>query len=934
MSNDDVFSRERNEIAHAKNLLEQSDPKKDDIRSELATVTAAYERSLRRAERITKISDRNQRRIAEKRERLRAIRKVKVANGVFWIEIPEVDLRVLCGCPADAVKLLIKRGLIINTEQNGVTFETGPNAILLSDFMIQNGQIANLAEFPVLQMLYRQGMLIPNHPNNTGAKPILIGLDDVLRAQSQYIYRGNYGLTTQQELEEAGVESSQAEEMMRLKLKFAFDSIKTTDELIDLRPLDRDVIALTDEVFLHRLGSNRYEFIWEGQRVEVDLNLGAQEEYESAYHLGDHSIDKEYFSVVHIGEGDGWDVNRPCMASLLTYQDKFYLIDAGPKVMDSLTALGISINEIDGLFHTHGHDDHFAGLAALLRSDHRLKYYATPLVRASVTKKLAALMSIDESSFGQYFEICDLKPDEWNDIDGLEVMPIFSPHPVETNIYQFRVRWLDGYRTYAHLADIASCSVLLSMVTDDSKKSGLSHEAFERAKSSYLIPADLKKIDIGGGLIHGDAEDFEHDTSEKILLAHKEQALSEREREIGSNASFGMQDILIPSVRETIIEEALNYLREYYPDVPLHEIVAFTNYPIESFNAGSIVIRKGDRCAFLYLIIRGVIEGLDARSKMAIRMTAGALVGEISGVEGDASSMTYRTASYIKALRIPLRHYSDFVRRNGLLQSILDARERIAFLQSTTLFDEAMSYQTLFSVARTMKEISFPADTSLSDTLSDCIFLVATGGVRLSADGREIESVSAGEVCGETCMLLRDTGVMSAVTVGKTTGFAVPATAVDAIPIVRWKLLEVLKRRVQKLTTLVKLEWTDDYVLDDDVLDEQHKSLFISVRTIYDADRDSEGADGMKKLLQSLLETVTAHYQTEEEILERVKYPELDSHRSAHAESLDRLTEFATRAEKSDYSIESDQLEHLKNWLVNHMLVEDSGLRGYVGIDK
>jgi hypothetical protein len=33
--------------------------------------------------------------------------KRKVANGVFWVELPESNLRILCGSPADAVKLLI-----------------------------------------------------------------------------------------------------------------------------------------------------------------------------------------------------------------------------------------------------------------------------------------------------------------------------------------------------------------------------------------------------------------------------------------------------------------------------------------------------------------------------------------------------------------------------------------------------------------------------------------------------------------------------------------------------------------------------------------------------------------------------------------------------------------------------------------------------------
>ena len=90
---------------------------------------------------------------------MQEIHKSTVAVGIHWIEIPAAGLRVLCGCPADAVKHLAKRGLIIPTEINGVACETGPNAVLLSDHALQNGEFANLAEFPVLQMLYKQGSI-------------------------------------------------------------------------------------------------------------------------------------------------------------------------------------------------------------------------------------------------------------------------------------------------------------------------------------------------------------------------------------------------------------------------------------------------------------------------------------------------------------------------------------------------------------------------------------------------------------------------------------------------------------------------------------------------------------------------------------------------------------------------------------------------------
>ena len=147
-------------------------------------------------------------------------------------------------------------------------------------------------------------------------------------------------------------------------------------------------------------------------------------------------------------------------------------------------------------------------------------------------KKLTSLMSVPEKRFMRSFDVQDLKLNEWNNIGGLEVMPVFSPHPVETNVFFFRAMWEGGYRVYAHLADIASKAVLENMLLKADTSTPFSKSLFESFTSLIGKGVNLKKIDIGGGMIHGDALDFEGDTSRKIVLAHTSKELSTEEMEI------------------------------------------------------------------------------------------------------------------------------------------------------------------------------------------------------------------------------------------------------------------------------------------------------------------------------------------------------------------------------------------------------------------
>ncbi|MDM8541769.1 cyclic nucleotide-binding domain-containing protein [Desulfococcaceae bacterium HSG9] len=736
------------------------------------------------------------------------IDKIQVTSGVYLVVVPEADISVLCACPADSVKHLMKRGLIITKEKDGVPFETGPNVVLLSDVLLQNGTFANLAEFPVLQMLYKQGMIIPNHPNNTGIKPMLIGLDEQVEAQMKYIYRGNYGLISEEEITNAGIDQDRAHEMMRLKLKFAFGKIHGPEELLDTRIIENEAVEIRNGVFVRRIKLNVFEFEYKGEKVKVDLNLASHETYGSAYPLNFHRIKREYFAIIHSGEGDGWNVNHPCMSSILMFQGKIYLIDAGPNVLYSLGALGIGVNEIEGIFHTHAHDDHFAGFTTLMRADHRIKYFATKLVRKSVTHKLAALMSIDEKNLFDYFEVKDLDFDKWNDIEGLEVKPVFSPHPVETSIFFFRTLWEDGFRYYAHFADIVALNILEGMITDDDTENGISRTFYDRIKREYLRRVQIKKIDVGGGMIHGDANDFKNDSSDKIILSHTSDELSNEQKEIGSGAPFGMVDILIPTTHNYAQSIAFQFLKAYFPSAPEYQLRILSNNELVEFNPESILLRGGDIHDDVYLVITGNIELIQTDLGVHNILSAGALIGEISGLEQVPSIGTYRATNFVQALRLPGNLYFNFVKRNRLYTDIKQLQDNREFLQKTWLFGEVVSYPTQYRLAQAMNFHQYPSGWVFPKEVLPGIALIKNGKLERYIDDEVFEILTAGHFFGEESVMFQRASLFQVRVVEPTEIYQIPGAMLLDIPVVRWKLFEIYQRRME-----IDIKSGDDSIL-------------------------------------------------------------------------------------------------------------------------
>jgi hemerythrin len=874
------------------------------------------------------------------------MQKQRVTNGVYWVEIPEADLFVLCGCPADIVKHLTKARLIADRETNGVMAQTGPNAILLSDTTIQKSSFSNLAEFPVLQMLYLQGMILPDHPNNTGRKPMLIGLEDQVKSQSSYIYRGTYGLASLAEIMESGVPEALARDMLRIKRWFAFDNIRRTEDLLDLRIVDTPAVELRDAVFIRRKGFNQYEFIHAGSSVAVDLNLGESEEYSPTYTLAFQDVRREDFSVVHVGEGDGWDITRPCMGSILCVQGRLYLVDAGPGIQYTLTALGISINEIAGIFHTHAHDDHFAGLTSLVRTDHRIAYYAAAPVRASVVKKYVALTGRNEATFYQYFEPHDLALDAWTALEGLEVMPIFSPHPVETTVFFFRAK----DRTYAHLADISAFEVLNRMVTDESAKNGISRAFYEAFVRKMLQPVDVKKIDIGGGLIHGKAEDFIGDATRKIFLSHTSAPLTEAQKKIGASASFGQQEVLAQSGRDYLMQSGQQWLGSYFPGASSREIGLLLSHPRVNFSPNDLIMPADAPVEDLYLILSGLAELHDSRTDVRAMMSAGGLIGELEGSSGSRSLRSCRALSNIVLLPIPHDAYADFLARAGLADSLRQVHANRQFLLGTWLFGEMVSLPVQTRIARAMEKRMVKEGDELAPQGHGELILLAEGLVTVFLGAHSIENLKPGGFFGEETMMRgarelpagwqqrfrrpprpgREEGyhLFEARALLDSVTYAIPAEALEDVPVVQWKLMETYERRLKSFRAAVRFEWSDSYAVGIPDIDEQHRVLFELIDSLGAVADGREPAADVAGTVDSLVGLAHTHLHYEETLSARRPARGYDAAIREHAEFLKKAEGFHKYVKEAPVDALQAIVEFLKDWIVDHALLENRRFSG------
>lgn len=862
--------------------------------------------------------------------------------GVHLVDVPESGLSILCGCPENVYKLLRRAGAISRVEGDGEVWESGPNAILLSEFPIQGGRFCNLIEFPVLQMLYRQGMMIPGHPNNHGQRPLLIGHRDDLEAMACYVRLGNYGLSSAEALAAAGLGREEAEALIRMKRHFAFGSFKATEELLEFRTIEGPAVELRGGTYLRRLGPNRYQFFHGVDSALVDLSLPPGKVYGLPYVLPRASVSRELFSVVHIGEGTGWDVERPCMGSLVVYRGEFWLIDAGPHVRESLAALGLGVDDLRGVFITHAHDDHVVGLTALLHAERRIQFLAVPWVRATVQEKLHALAGLDEEAFRQTFELRDLAEGAWNDLEGLEVRPFLSPHPVETTCLRFRVRGAAGERSYAHLADLSSFAVIDEMVREERRDArgaevpGITRAFAERTKALYLEAADLKKVDVGGGMIHGDAQDFASDASGDLLLSHTDSpgylqaalgggATGGGAGLCGRVAAFGEVSLLLAAEADYRRVSALSLLEAQFADVARGELEALLVARPRARAEGELFLAEGKAPESVELILSGLVT--DAAGAL---YGAGCLVGEAECLDMASPKFEFRCATGVESLSIPVGLFSSFIERLELGADRGLRREIVGFLRNCELFPDIVATASLGRLASRAVLVSYSKGEVCGGGGGD-VHILVSGRVELRAGGVAVGTLGPHEVFGEEAVFSPRAATFDTRALEDVSAYLLPLDELRLIPHILWRLRELLARRLAAVRRGFDYAWRQEYSVGVPELDDQHRRLFALLDAIVAEINDPTSCADIGPSIDELRPVVVEHFATEEALMERAGYEGLAYQHQLHAAFLVELDEWARRVACGDRHAARDLGDFLADWLIRHTLGIDRAYAGRLG---
>jgi len=116
------------------------------------------------------------------------------------------------------------------------------------------------------------------------------------------------------------------------------------------------------------------------------------------------------------------------------------------------------------------------------------------------------------------------------------------------------------------------------------------------------------------------------------------------------------------------------------------------------------------------------------------------------------------------------------------------------------------------------------------------------------------------------------------------------------------------------------------YVLGCKELDNDHEVLLAIVATLRKALREHRGQSHLDKVVIELAAYCDAHFENEQDLMEKWAYPDAVAHAAEHERARHRLEQLSVFIRQGDRDSAKQALRYLEDWQVNHVAGTDRPL--------
>ncbi|MEG3617745.1 bacteriohemerythrin [Magnetovibrio sp. PR-2] len=128
------------------------------------------------------------------------------------------------------------------------------------------------------------------------------------------------------------------------------------------------------------------------------------------------------------------------------------------------------------------------------------------------------------------------------------------------------------------------------------------------------------------------------------------------------------------------------------------------------------------------------------------------------------------------------------------------------------------------------------------------------------------------------------------------------------------------------------INWSQDLCVGVEEIDVDHQSLVKYLNELFIACSAGQGPVVLKSTLQHVKDYTRTHFAHEEDVMRKIKYPDIDVHVHEHAYLISELDDLIEAFEHDpNHDLSNKTLQFLEDWLLHHILQEDKKIGKFMG---
>jgi hemerythrin len=126
------------------------------------------------------------------------------------------------------------------------------------------------------------------------------------------------------------------------------------------------------------------------------------------------------------------------------------------------------------------------------------------------------------------------------------------------------------------------------------------------------------------------------------------------------------------------------------------------------------------------------------------------------------------------------------------------------------------------------------------------------------------------------------------------------------------------------------IAWRDEFSVDIQEIDEQHKCLVSLINKLYEALARKDNQATIVEVFEELVRYTRVHFSVEECLMRLFAYEGYEQHKKIHDKIADRVELLHAQFKVGDQSVGMELLYFLKDWLTDHIQRVDKSFAGHL----